>query len=85
MVPILCNVGLFASATGSNLLFRQLNLYITANKHIDGVIYSLIGLTAAALALLVFKCLLSQVSNVSRTSVQEMRARAAIEALDRRI
>ena len=83
MTPILCTVGLFASTLVSNMACRAFGLIVTANKQIDGVFFSMFGLVAAAVALLVVRLTLSSIFNVARTSVQELREQERLRRMDR--
>lgn len=84
MEPAVCTIALFASALASNLLFKKFGLLITANKQINGVVYSFLGLLMAVAVLVVVKLLMARVFNVARTSVQELRAKEQFEAMNRR-
>jgi len=75
ILPIACNVGLFASAYGANIVLRHMKVVITGNKDLDGIFYTTIGLTVGTVTVVLGLLLVSMISNSVGTTAQEMRDR----------
>ncbi len=73
-------LGLLGAGIGSNVACRQLNVVVTANKHLDGILFTTSGIIVGTV-LVVGGMLAMSVLN-SRVGVSAQKLRAISEAKD---
>lgn len=73
IASVSCNIGLFGSAVGTNLVCRNFGVVVTHNKDLDGIIFTTIGLTGAAIGVLLVVLLFSAVNDRIGVSARKLR------------
>lgn len=74
MAMVMSYAGLLGIGIGSNVAGRKLNLIITANKHLDGILYTTTGIIVGTVIAVVSILLLSALSSRAGVSAQKLRA-----------